>query len=498
MRLTTIRVLAPVLVVALVGVPAAGCSTDGDGGGADKAGGSDAPSVLRLAVADDADQPDARFARDFASRVSRLSDGSLRVRIVWDAAGQDSPGYERRIADLVRDDRFDLGWMGARSWDRMGVSSFQALQAPFLVTDHDLLGRIVTGRLASHMLAGLDDHGFVGLALVPEQLRYIFGARHALASPDDFAGARVRVRPSRASDALIRALGARPVHVSGDAVADAVAKGEIDGTEASLGTNSADEGETVLTANLPLFPKTLTLFAGGEAFDRLDEEQRAVLRRAARQTAAYAAAHPASESRLMGDFCASGPPVRAVAASPEDLAALRRAARPVYADMGRDADTRASIAGIRALKADQPSARPSVAPPACAQERPSVSGRTLPASALNGTYHWRVTSAGARQAARPTGGSVLPEDVGTIGKMTLRDGGWVMGDTDPEDYSGTYEIRGHHLVFDWSGSTLAFRFDRRADGTLDLTPIPPMNPGDAVVWAGGDWRRVGPPVRDIP
>ena len=70
--------------------------------------------------------------------------------------------------------------------------------------------------------------------------------------------------------------------------------------------------------------------------------------------------------------------------------------------------------------------------------------RTLPASALNGTYHWRITSAGAREAARLAGGRFHPEDVGGIGKMTLRDGGWVMGDTDPEQYSGTYKIKGLH------------------------------------------------------
>lgn len=200
----------------------------------------------------------------------------------------------------------------------------------------------------------------------------------------------------------------------------------------------------------------------------------------------------------MGEFCVSGPPVRAVAASPEQLAALRRATRPVYAAMQRDPETRRSIAGIRALKAAQPAVRVVQAPPACSQERPSIGGRELPASSLNGTYHWRVTSAGAREAARLTGGSVHPQDIGAIGKMTLRDGGWVMGDTDPEHYSGTYEIKGQHLVFDWSGSTLAFRVERLADGALDLTPIPPMDPGDAVVWSGGDWRRVGPPVREIP
>ena len=72
------------------------------------------------------------------------------------------------------------------------------------------------------------------------------------------------------------------------------------------------------------------------------------------------------------------------------------------------------------------------------------------------------------------------------------------GRRDPEEYSGTYEIVGNRLVFDWGGDILTFGFAREADGTIHLEPLPPMNPGDAVVWAGGPWRRVGPPVRDIP
>jgi hypothetical protein len=347
------------------------------------------------------------------------------------------------------------------------------------------------------MLAGLDGADFVGLALVPDRLRYPFGARHALASPDDFAGARVRVFPSRASDAMIRALGATPVHISGDDVAAAVADGDIDGVEAALGTNSADEGENVLTTNLPLFPKALTLFAGRDTYDGLDDAQRAAIRQAARLTATYAAAHPLSETELMRDFCASGPPASAAPASRADIAALERAARPVYAELERDSRTRALIAGIRELKLTIPASTEGPLPE-CANETPSTSGRARPASAVNGTYHWRVTSERARTAARTVGATPLAEDVGTIGKMTLRDGGWVMGDTDPEDYSGTYEIIGNRLVFDWSGLTLTFAFKRSAGGDIDLKPIPPMDRGDAVVWAGGLWRHVGPPVREIP
>ena len=495
----TTRVLAPLIATALMFGALSACDAGGDDD-ADKAGGSDAPKVFRLAVADDAEQPDAPFARYFARRVAALTDGSVRVRAVWDAAGQDSPGYELGIARLVHDGDFELGWMGSRAWDRMGITSFQALQAPFLVADYELLGRIATGPPAERMLAGLDGHGFVGLGLVPEHLRYAFGVRRPLASVEDFAGARIRARNSEASDALIRALGAKPVHISGDDVAGAVADGEIDGAEASLGTNSRDEGENHLTVNLPLYPKTLTVFAGEDAYDQLDEDQREAIRKAGRETAAYAAAHPPSERALMREFCAGGRTVSAVAATPGDLEALERAAQPVYTQLEEDPDTKALIAAIRALKAASPTHPVTVPPASCERTTGTVSGRKRSPSAVNGTYHWQVTDDGAHAAARAVGASpnADDEDIGAIGKMTLRDGRWLMGDVDPEDYSGTYEIVGDRLVFDWKGEVLVFEFTREGDGTIQLEPLPPMNPGDAVVWAGGPWRRVGPPVRDIP
>ena len=74
----TTRMLAPALLSALLAAFAAGCSVSGNDD-ADKAGSSAAPVVLRLAVADDADQPDAPFARYFARRVSALS-GRLDAR----------------------------------------------------------------------------------------------------------------------------------------------------------------------------------------------------------------------------------------------------------------------------------------------------------------------------------------------------------------------------------------------------------------------------------
>ena len=201
------------------------------------------------------------------------------------------------------------------------------------------------------------------------------------------------------------------MHIGGDDVADAVAKGEIDGSEASLGTNSPDEGQVHLTANLPLFPKTLTLFAGDGAYDRLDEDQRKAVREAARLTADYAAAHAPSERALVRDFCREGPPFGAVAASPGDVAALEDAAQPVYTQLERDPDTRATIAAIRALKATSRAAPAAALPVACEAEPSTVSGPERSPSAVNGTYHWRVTEAGGRAAAEAVGRYAHQEDL---------------------------------------------------------------------------------------
>ena len=491
MSQTTKSVLAPVLVAVLLGVLSAGCSLDGGG---DKAGGSSAPVVLRLAAAEDAEQPESQRARYFASRVSKLSGGSLRVRIVYDAGGEENTDYETRLARMVRAGKFELGWIGARAWDRVGITSFQALQAPFLVTNHALLGRIATGPLSSRMLAGLNGHGFVGLALVPDRLRYPIAARHALASPDDFDGARVRVPPSRATDGLMRALGATPVHLRGEALAAALANGEIDGSEASLGTNSAEEGENFLTWNVILFPKTLTLFAGRSTYAQLDDDQRAVISKAARQTAAYAAAHPPSEAALMRNFCRGGRPVTAVAASREERAALKRAARPLYTELERDPRTEALIDAIRELKARTPASTPTHAPRGCAHEAPVTHARERSPSMVNGTYRWQLTEHGARRVG------VKPDDadIGSVVTMTLRDGRWQLGED--EFYSGTYSVRGNRLVFDWPSAAgiLTFRFERDDGGSLDVEPVLPMDRGDQFVWGSETWRRVGPPVRDVP
>ena len=72
------------------------------------------------------------------------------------------------------------------------MNSLRALNAPFLVTSEAVVDEIVTGDVSDELLAGLDEIGITGLALLPEGFRHVFWWDRPLLSPDDFAGASIR------------------------------------------------------------------------------------------------------------------------------------------------------------------------------------------------------------------------------------------------------------------------------------------------------------------
>ena len=462
--------------------------------GADKVGGLPGPLVLRLAVSDNANQPESRLASYFAAQVAKLSHGDLQVQVTFEAAGSNSPNVEVRTVGLVRDGRFDLGWIGARAWDRLGVTSFRALQAPFLISNYALLDRVVKAPLAQKMLDGLGREHVVGLALIPGLLRHPAGVRRPLVALPDFAGARVRDQPSEASDALLQALGATPVHVGNASVGREIAAGRLDGSEISL--LNAPPG-SIVTANVSLFPKTMTLFAAERPFAALDEAQRHVLRAAANQTLHHNADFPirealAFEGVLARRYCRG--PGRVALATESELTVLRRAARPVYAMLDRDPQTRSFIAEIRRTKASLPPPPQIVVPGSCRGQTRLPRVPAASASTLNGTYHRRLTAAGARAVGEASGSK---DQYPLVLTAVLRDGTWIDGSSEPPSV-GTYTVAGNEIVLDLDGDVMRFTYTRDSDGTLHLRPVLPMDRGDQWVMAGAPWQRVGPPRSSLP
>lgn len=469
----------------------AGCGS----GAANKAGGSSAPHVLRLANSNNSDQPDTDTIEHFAAQVRKRSGGSLRIRITYLAAGTSSPYVETRTIEAVKRGRFDLGWIGARAWDMNGVTSFEALQAPFLITSMRLLNRVVASTLATEMLGSLTTHGgVVGLALVPDFLRHPVGMGRAFVKPADFVGARIRIQPSRVTAATIRALGARPVAISNDDIGLAIDQKRVDAQEVAM-LNSP--GGSVVTENVVFFGKALTLFANSDRYRSLDDEQRRVIRDAAADALHYALAHHPPDSDLAKGYCYDRR--RITFATPADVHVLVEKEQPVYRWLESDPQTKRFIEQIKALKRTtppDPAATSASIPAACrgSAHVAQAAGAPRPASLVNGTYRWAITredSVKYWHAPPRPGGDTFP----IIGTMTLRDGTWRLG-VDSEIDRGTYSVRGDRLRFVWPrvASVLVFRFTRDPNGTLRLKAILPMDSGDQFIWSSQPWRRIGPPT----
>jgi len=486
----TVRRLAAVALCVTIALVSAGCGESGD-----KAGGRTGPTVLRLGVAYAPDR-DAAHARYFAAQVAKLSKGTMKVNVSFNAGGHTAPDVEARVVKSVRSGTYDLGWIGARAWDGLGVTSFQALQAPFLITNYALLDQVVTSPIAERMLAGLDDHGVVGLALIPSLLRHPVGITRPLRSVSDFSGARIRTVPSRATDALLRSLGATPLHIANAKVNAALDAGEFDGQESYLW--ALPLADISVTANVVFFGKAITLFAGEDAFERLTDDEQAIVRRAAERTVARTATHPVAkalgfETVLIRQWCAKRVRGRAVLATPAERAGLVRAARPVYAELERDVQTKALIAEIRGLKESLPAEPPISAPADCLELRrpPKPVGKAKSPSILNGTYRWVLT----REAALAFGDPAdAPENdhYPAVNEAVLRDGRFRIPN-DPAN-RGTYAIVGNRITFRSARNANTFTYVRDRDGTLHLSAVQPMDRGDEWVTAGAPWRRVGPPL----
>ena len=320
----------------------------------------DEPISLRLAVADAEGRPSDPYVREFIEQVKILSNGKITIEPIWEAGADLTPSFEQGVVKVVKEDQYDLGLAGSRAWDSIGVTSFQALQAPFLITDDALAEAVAASDIGTRMLDNLSPAGMKGLALWPEDLRHPFSVipNKPVLSPDDFAGMTVRVVPSEVTHLLIETLGGNPMFGSSD----------YQVAESGLRQGLSLTSTPVATGNVIFFPKFQVLFANGTTFEKLSEKQRSMLRNAAVATQQKAIAEHPSEVEAATTWCADGGSI--VMASEEQLAAFEAVAQPVFEKIEQDSLNAELISAIRELKAKT---APAPGAEACEPDAPSQS-----------------------------------------------------------------------------------------------------------------------------
>jgi TRAP-type C4-dicarboxylate transport system substrate-binding protein len=330
------RALAAAL---LGGLLLSSCTT----GAVDKGGGAGGVRTLSLASPELPGRPGSGDIDFFVEQVASASDGRLRVEVEWDVADAGA-AFEQVTAQQVIDGTSDLGFIPARAWDTLGVTTLQALQAPFLVTSDAALDAVVSDPVADEMLAGLDELGLTALGLFPEGLRHPASFGEPLLEPDDFAGVGIRTPLSDLSWETLEALGATPLDLGAEDLQRLYDEGGLGGAETSAAYLSFMPWRGVLTGNLTPYAKANVLAANTAALEALTDDQREILQRAADVTLEHTIGTRPSDADELTEACAKG--FEVVGATPDQQAAMTAATQPVRDRLAADETTGPFLARI--------------------------------------------------------------------------------------------------------------------------------------------------------
>jgi TRAP-type C4-dicarboxylate transport system substrate-binding protein len=476
--------LQAVALAAIVALAAVGCS--GGGASVDKAGGTGEPVVLRMAnTYGDLGQLPA--VASFVDRVEELSGGDVRIEVV-DSYGDYAADVEEQVVRDVATGEVDLGWVGSRVFDKMGVTSFQALTAPMLVDSYALQNAVIESGITEQMMGALDDVGVVGLGVLADGLRKPIGVKGPVVGAADWKGIGFGTFTSEGQEQAIRALGATPAEVFGPYREEAIDSGAIQGFEMGLFIYQNPMWVNLapyVTANVDLWPQMDVLIASPDRLGALTAEQRGWLQQAADDVARRSAALADTDARAIEITCATG--ARFAVASATDLASLEAAFAPVYASLEQDPETKAFIEQIRALKQSTSAEPEPVIPADCTGVAPeqAAKGTGSAPAYLNGTYRWVLTQEDADEVGdRET-------DYPHIITITLENGHLEGGCFGAE--GGTYWVEGNRITFDSVeyDPNVSVNFSLDGEGTLHLTPVLPMDPGTAFECFYKPWRKIG-------
>jgi TRAP-type C4-dicarboxylate transport system substrate-binding protein len=466
----------------------AGCS----GARVDKAGGQRAQKPRVLTTPNGVLFPDADNAnlipsevQRFADEVSRLSNGKLRVAF-QEGHPLDQHNNELAIIRDVQAGRVDLGWVGSRAWSAVGVTSFEALNAPLLIDDYALEEKVMDSAIPGEMLRGLSSLGLVGLGVLPGPMEKPLGIAKALVTPNDFRGLKIGITESEVAGETMRALGAGAKPLPSGGLGPVTGLKGLDGAamyaNGIYGTNYHLVAK-YLSTNINLWPRPIVLFTSKKAFASLAPAERAWLREAARDAIPHAlVAVRAGDREAVSGLCSRG--LKLVAATAADLSRLRAAVAPVYADLEQEPETRSFIESITQMRARLPGpAEPSTC---------STPARPAAGVIPNGSYAVTITREDARR-----GGLSPKDDLSRLRqkrfRLVLNSGAFILYEVHPNGraevgFAGRYSVyRDRIEVIGDNGDKLTARWSFGGERLRFKLPVK----GDyGVVWGSHPWLRI--------
>ena len=292
----------------------------------------------------------------WADLVKQKTDGRINVKLY---PGTSLVGGDQtREFSAIRQGVIDLAIGSSINWSPQ-VKQLNLFSLPFLTPDAKGLDALIKGEVGKDISTILEKQGVVPLAFGENGFREISNSKHAIKTPADLKGLKIRIVGSPIFIDSFTALGANPTQMSWADAQPALATKAVDGQENPLSVFSIAKLHTLGQNHLSLWgymADPLIFVVSKQIWNSWSETDRKAVREAAEQAAAenLVAARKGitpGDDTLLQSIEKSG--VTITRLTPEQRQAFKDATRPVYdkwtATIGKDLVKKAetAIANVR-------------------------------------------------------------------------------------------------------------------------------------------------------
>ena len=186
----------------------------------------------------------------WANKVKEKTQGRINIKL--DPGVSLIQGDQTREFSALRQGVIDMAIGSTINWSPQ-VKQLNLFSLPFLMPDYAAIDALTQGPVGKSLFTTLDKAGVVPLAWGENGYREISNSKHAIKSPADLKGLKIRVVGSPLFLDTFTALGANPTQMSWADAQPAMASGAVDGQENPLSIFTAAKLQNVSQKYLTLW-----------------------------------------------------------------------------------------------------------------------------------------------------------------------------------------------------------------------------------------------------
>ncbi len=269
----------------------------------------------------------------WAAKVKEKTQGRINIKLYPGVSL--IQGDQTREFSALRQGVIDMAVGSTINWSPQ-VKQLNLFSLPFLFPDYAAVDAVTQGEVGKNLFATLEKAGVVPLAWGENGYREISNSKHAIKSPADLKGLKIRVVGSPLFLDTFTALGANPTQMSWADAQPAMASGAVDGQENPISVYQAAKLHTVAQKHITMWGymnDPLVFVVNKDIWNSWTPADREAVRQAAieagKEEIAIARKGMVEEGKpLLKEIAAHG--VTITQLSPAEREAFVKATRPVH------------------------------------------------------------------------------------------------------------------------------------------------------------------------